>query len=107
MLVTMTVMLSLSQEVWSPSKVGPVGPGLQYCTSPPGGRGQPREWFFPQQGALGFVTDAVSDRGFLNRAPAGSALYLETMPLSPLLQAQRPFSSCSGPGLRWRLGTSA
>lgn len=40
-LVTMTVMLSLSQEVWSPSKVGPVGPGLQYCTPPLGGRGQP------------------------------------------------------------------
>lgn len=85
MMVMLLLLLSLSWslEGWFPRKTGPAGPGLQYCTPPPGGRGQPQEWFLPGSETLEFVTDGCSRQQLLELLEASrtSTLSLETTPL--------------------------
>lgn len=76
---------SWSPEVWFPCKAGLAGPGLQYCTPPPGGRGQPQEWFLPQQETLEFVTDGCFRQRLLEQSPSGVCPLLGDH-ASPLLQ---------------------
>lgn len=87
MMVMLLLLLSLSWslEGWFPRKTGPAGPGLQYCTPPRGGRGQPQEWFLPGPETLEFVTDGCSRQQLLEQSPSGVYPLLGDH-ASPLLQ---------------------